>query len=138
MCCSPTQSTGNSSAHAAPGTEIAPTEVLTNVHTYVTIVQVKGTFAGFAWDDGNRSKCLKHGVSLVEIESLFEGPVMLLQSHSSTESRIKVIGKSPEGRHVFLVFTIREREGRRFIRPISARYMHRKEIRHYEEENPGF
>lgn len=35
---------------------------------------------------------------------------------------------------MFLVFTIRERHGERFIRPISARYMHQKEIEHYERE----
>jgi uncharacterized DUF497 family protein len=30
---------------------------------------------GFDWDDGNRSKCEKHGVSIAEIETLFvRGP----------------------------------------------------------------
>ena len=31
--------------------------------------------AGFDWDDGNREKCRKHGVSLAEIEALFHGVV---------------------------------------------------------------
>jgi hypothetical protein len=26
---------------------------------------------GFDWDDGNRSKCQKHGMSIAEIEALF-------------------------------------------------------------------
>jgi uncharacterized DUF497 family protein len=31
--------------------------------------------SGFDWDDGNRSKCQKHGVSMAEIEALFvHGP----------------------------------------------------------------
>jgi len=58
------------------------------------------------------------------------------QAHSLTESRLKAVGKTEAGRHVFLVFTIRERQGKRYIRPISARYMHKKEVEHYEEENP--
>lgn len=46
------------------------------------------------------------------------------------------IGKTAGGRSVFLVFTIRERGGKRLIRPVSARYMHRKEVKNYEEDNP--
>ncbi len=49
---------------------------------------------------------------------------------------MRAIGKSRAGRYVFLVFTVRERRGEKFIRPISARYMHQKEIDSYEEENP--
>ena len=41
-------------------------------------------------------------------------------------------------RYVFLVFTIRERAERRYIRPISARYMHKMEIAHYEQKIPTF
>jgi len=29
--------------------------------------------AGFDWDDGNHDKCQRHGVSIVEIETLFRG-----------------------------------------------------------------
>ncbi len=97
-----------------------------------------GSIAGFEWDRGNRAKCLKHGVSVEEIESLFLQPVMILpdQTHSMTETRLKAIGKTAAGRHVFLVFTIRENKGKKYIRPISARYMHVKEVQHYEKENP--
>jgi len=37
---------------------------------------------------------------------------------------------------MFVAFTFRERLGRRLIRAISARYMHKKEIAAYEKENP--
>ena len=94
--------------------------------------------AGFDWDEGNRAKCLEHGVSMAEIENLFQRPIMVLpdKTHSVSERRFKAIGTSGAGRHVFLVFTIRVRQGRRHIRPVSARYMHAKEVQHYEEENP--
>ena len=59
------------------------------------------------------------------------------QKHSLKENRLKAIGKTSAGRHVFLVFTVREKKGKQYIRPISARYMHVKEVKHYEEENPG-
>ena len=34
---------------------------------------------------------------------------------------------------MFVAFTVRERGGMWFIRPVSARYMHRKEVEAYEE-----
>jgi uncharacterized protein len=81
----------------------------------------------------------EHGVSRPEIEGLFTGSVTVLpdSGHSQTERRFRAIGKTG-GRAVFVVFTIRERGGRRYIRPVSALYMHREEIESYEEENPDF
>ncbi len=96
------------------------------------------TIADFEWDSGNHAKCQQHGVSIREIEGLFSRPVVLLpdDDHSATEKRFRAVGRTETGQHVFLIFTIRERESKRYIRPISARYMHRKEIASYEEENP--
>jgi len=93
---------------------------------------------GFDWDEGNREKCQEHGVSIAEIQDLFTHPVMILPdpAHSGTEERMRAIGKTEEGRSVFLVFTIKKSGRKRLLRPISARYMHAKEIKHYEEENP--
>ncbi len=59
-------------------------------------------------------------------------------THSSAEERLRAIGRTTAGRYVFLVFTIRERDGKSYIRPISARYMHQKEIDSYEKANPDF
>jgi uncharacterized protein len=53
------------------------------------------------------------------------------------ETRLKAIGFTTEGRAVFLIFTERRRGSRRLIRPISARYMHAKEIRAYEKAIAG-
>jgi uncharacterized DUF497 family protein len=94
--------------------------------------------AGFDWDDGNVSKCRQHGVSAEEIESLFESSVLIVpdEAHSQSEERLRAIGKTARGRSVFLVFTLRTRDGKTLIRPISARYMHKKEIASYEKENP--
>jgi uncharacterized DUF497 family protein len=97
-----------------------------------------GNVAGFDWDAGNRAKCEKHGVSVMEIEQLFHRPLLTVPDllHSKSEDRLWGIGETTHGRYVFLVFTIRERGGKQFIRPISARYMHTKEVKYYEEENP--
>ena len=94
-------------------------------------------FTGFDWDAGNRAKCRKHGVSVAELEGLFGRPLLIVPDalHSVGEERLRAIGKTASGRSVFLVFTIRVRAGKRVIRPVSARYMHAKEVRHYEEEN---
>ena len=38
---------------------------------------------------------------------------------------------------MFTVFTLRHKGNAMLIRPISARYMHKKEIAAYEKENPN-
>lgn len=90
--------------------------------------------AGFDWDDGNLAKCQKHGVTIADIESVFIGAPSIGPdiAHSTMETRFLAIGRAASGRHVFLAFTWRERDGAPFIRPISARYMHAKEVQHYE------
>ncbi len=92
--------------------------------------------AGFDWDEGNRLKCQKHGVSQAAIESMFRGSIAVLPDplHSKAEARFKAIGRSDDGRWIFVVFTLRTRRGRRLVRPISARHMHKKEVKHYEKE----
>lgn len=97
-------------------------------------------FSGFDWDDGNRAKCEKHGVSIAEIENLFERPVLVLpdETHSRAEERVRAIARTDAGRYVFMVFTLRELSGEFLIRPISARYMHSKEVRDLEKDHPEF
>ena len=70
--------------------------------------------------------------------ALFDRPVLIIpdEAHSRREQRLRAIGRTARGRSVFLVFTVREHNGKRLIRPISARYMHRKEVASYEKENP--
>ncbi len=93
-------------------------------------------FAGFDWDDGNLSKCEKHGVTRASIEWALEGEITLFDDpyDSDIEKRFRAIGKDESGRHVFIVFSIRRSENKQLIRPISARYMHRKEIESYERQ----
>ncbi len=55
-------------------------------------------------------------------------------AHSVAEERLIGIGKNEQERHILVVFTLRKRKGGTVIRPISARYMHRKEVEHYEKE----
>ena len=92
---------------------------------------------GFDWDAGNRTKCQKHGVTIEEIETLLLGEPRVAPDleHSEHEERLIAVGRSPHGRALFVVFTVRHRDGRRLIRPLSARYMHRKESRNYEEKS---
>jgi len=88
--------------------------------------------AGFDWDDGNWPKCGKHGVSREEIEQVLMGTPAVMPDPHPDEPRMRAIGKTTAGRHVFLVFMPRKIAGETRLRPISARYMHRKEIEHYE------
>jgi uncharacterized DUF497 family protein len=90
--------------------------------------------AGFDWDDGNWPKCGKHGVTQTEIEEvLLNTPAVMPDPHPE-EPRMRAIGKTSAGRYVFLVFMIRQFNDQFFLRPISARFMHQKEIDHYENK----
>ena len=96
-------------------------------------------YDGFDWDLGNRGKCQKHGLSFAAIEDLFTRPLAIIPDEDAPhkEPRFRAIGRTDGGRAVFIVFTLRCRDEGQFIRPISARYMHKKEIESYEKENPG-
>ena len=93
---------------------------------------------GFDWDRGNRAKCEKHGLSIAAIEDLFARPLAILPdaAHAQREKRLCAIGRTEKGRGVFIIFTLRRKGDDLLIRPISARYMHKKEIEAYEKENP--
>ena len=91
---------------------------------------------GFDWDDGNLFKSeAKHGISKETVEAFFSREVWVGPDprHSSAEDRHLAIGREPGGRPMIVAFTIRQRTGQKLIRPISARYMHAKEARRYEE-----
>jgi uncharacterized DUF497 family protein len=90
---------------------------------------------GFDWDSGNWPKCGKHGVSRDEIEQVFLGAPAVMADPHPKEPRMRAIGKTESGRYVFLVFMLREVDGYVKLRPISARYMHQKEIIHYENKD---
>lgn len=91
---------------------------------------------GFDWDSGNLQKCQKHGLSVAEIEAFLLADPRTAPDlkHSVREDRLMAVGRDSRGRAVFVVFTIRVRGGRRLIRPLSARYMHKTEIEGYEAE----
>ena len=94
--------------------------------------------AGFDWDEANRAKCVRHGVSRAEVETLFRGNPRVAPDprHSYTEDRFIAVGRNSTGRPMFVAFTLRTRESRQLIRPITARYMHAKEIKAYEAQGP--
>jgi uncharacterized DUF497 family protein len=90
---------------------------------------------GFDWDDGNRAKCQKHGVTVAEIEALFGRAPRIAPDlrHSADEDRLIAVGNTSAGRPLFVAFTMRTTNGRRLIRPVTARYMHAREIAAYEK-----
>jgi uncharacterized DUF497 family protein len=91
---------------------------------------------GFDWDAGNDRKSEdKHQVSQAEVEQVFFNVPLVLGpdvKHSQAEPCFHALGKTMAGRLLHITFTLRF-DGRK-IRPISARNMHRKERRLYEEQ----
>ena len=85
---------------------------------------------GFDWDGGNRAKCQKHGISIAEIEALFRNAPRIAPDprHSEDENRMIAVGRTGAGQPVFVAFTLRTKKRRRLIRPVTALYMHAKEI----------
>lgn len=97
-------------------------------------------FDGFDWDDGNWPKCGKHGVSKEEIEAVLmdrHTRVFPDPAHGGEEIREIAVGVSLlSGHPMAIFFTRRMSGGLTFIRPFSARYMHDKEFRKYEQTQP--
>jgi uncharacterized DUF497 family protein len=94
-------------------------------------------FSGFDWDAGNREKCREHGLSIAEVEYVVSRQETLIipsGKSSAAEARFLAIGRTQAGRYAFVVFTPRIKDDDVWVRPISARYMHRKEIKKYAQE----
>ena len=89
----------------------------------------------FQWDHGNeRKNSDKHNVSQTEAEQVFfNQPLLLLEdkAHSEKEVRFHALGKTNQDRKLHISFTIRAKK----IRVISARPMHKKERKYYEENS---
>ena len=80
----------------------------------------------FDWDSGNTAKCAKHGLTRAEIEYALSHQARFAADpdHSVAEQRFIAISQTAELRPVFVVFCWRDGK----LRPISARYMHRREV----------
>ena len=65
--------------------------------------------SGFDWDEGDRAKCQKHGVSIAHIEALFAHSPRIAPApkHSADEDRLIAVGRTSTGRPVFVAFTLR-------------------------------
>lgn len=89
----------------------------------------------FDWNEANREKnWRKHGVSIEEAQEAFldsHGILFDDVRHSFAEDRYIAIGKTYQGRCMFIVFTVRSH----LVRIISARPCKRKEVELYEETN---
>lgn len=85
----------------------------------------------FDWDKGNLEHVKKHGVMPSECEETFFNEPLLInkdKSHSKQEQRFQSLGKTNDGRLLFISFTIRRDK----IRPISARDQNKKERTAYK------
>jgi uncharacterized protein len=104
------------------------------VYNCHNLIDVSLAVDGFDWDDGNRGKCREHGVSVGEIEALFNAEPLVAPDpkHSTAELRLIAVGRNMDGRPLFVALTLRSRGALNLIRPVSARYMHAKEINAYE------
>jgi uncharacterized DUF497 family protein len=91
--------------------------------------------AGFEWDHGNgRKSADKHDVSQAEAESVFfNDPLIVVEDarHSEREQRLNALGRTAQNRLLHVTFTFRQNGT--MIRVISARDMHRKERKIYEQ-----
>lgn len=90
---------------------------------------------GFDWDDGNaRKNSDKHAVRQSEAEQVFFNQPLLIvpdHRHSQDEARYHALGVTDNLRQLHVTFTLRNAGS--LIRVISAREMHRKERKIYEQ-----
>jgi uncharacterized protein len=93
--------------------------------------QVLQLCTGFEWDDGNATKNWElHEVEQHECEQVFFNRPLLVRrdsTHSVTEPRYYVLGRTDAGRLLFVAYAVRKN----LIRVISARDMTENEEAHY-------
>ena len=69
---------------------------------------------GFGWDEGNLAKCQKHGLAISDVEYvLAHSDSVILPVEGPVESRFIAIKLTSRGRFAFVVFTSRERGGKK-------------------------
>lgn len=92
-----------------------------------------GKITRFEWDEGNIDKSYeKHGITPKEAEEVFLDEHITIEKdikHDQKEERFIAIGKTFEGKMLFVVFTLRNNK----IRVISGRIVNKKERRVYEK-----
>jgi uncharacterized protein len=88
---------------------------------------------GFDWDEDNLFKNeSKHDVTWIECEQIFFNKPFVIHddfAHGDDEDRYLALGRTDQGRRLFLVFTIRGK----YIRIISSRDMTKREKEHDEK-----
>jgi len=98
-------------------------------------MQIFSQFIGFDWDNANRDKNrIKHNVNWWECEEIFFNQPLYVykdETHSLREDRYYALGQTNNFRLLFIVFTRRKNK----IRIISARDMHKKERKVYNEKS---
>lgn len=103
------------------------------VHVSYVHMRVLSPIIEFEWDTGNLDKNYrKHGITPKEAEEVFVSTDFFVipdVKHSQSEERFIGLGKTSEGKKLFVVFAHRQNK----IRVISARGMHRKEVDRYEK-----
>ena len=75
------------------------------------------------------------------IESALNSGALIIvpdPKHSGAEQRQIAAGVLPNGERIFVAFTLRQSGGKTLLRPISARRMHAREGRKYEQETIPF
>jgi len=87
----------------------------------------------FDWNEGNLNKnWLKHRIANQESEEAFFDKKSVIYKdvfHSYKEDRFILLGKTKNGRLLYIVFTYRGKK----IRIISSRDVNKKEVRLYEK-----
>mgnify|MGYP001608230877 CR=1 FL=1 len=81
---------------------------------------------GFEWDRGNLEHIKIHDVSYRECEDAFLNKPFIVnedKTHSKIEERFQALGRTNNGRLLFVSFTIRNNK----VRVVSARDQNRKE-----------
>ena len=97
-------------------------------------------YDGFDWDAGNIAK-IEARMPIQVVEEFFKGKILFKEDtrHSFSEERFIAIGYTKEPRKcLFVAYTIRGKGNEILIRPISARFTHKKEEEAYEKQIKKF
>jgi uncharacterized DUF497 family protein len=85
------------------------------------------------WDDDNVEHLALHGISVREVEELFEQPILRRRGGTDAPDRFRMLGRTAAGRYLAIVV---QDKGQGVIRPFTGWEMSRNEREIYNRQVP--
>ena len=61
----------------------------------------------FEWDDDNVAHLVRHGITVDEVEDLFQGLIVRRRGGTDAPDRFRALGRTLAGRHLVIIYQVK-------------------------------